>query len=242
MLAAPAPSIRTIKTWDLGVRLFHWLLVASVALAFLSSEEESTLSAWHIPSGWVAAVLIAFRLVWGIVGGEHARFANLIRPSRMAGHVRGLLAGRVHASLGHNPLGGIAVLGLLGLSAATVFTGVTGGEDSHEVIAWILLAMIGLHVAAVVAMSFLSRDNLIGAMITGRKKTTHFPDAQDAVPPVRLAVPLAALVVAGSAYAATRIDPNAFTPGVRAETGEGSGDDEAGEDAGAGEAYEGDED
>jgi cytochrome b len=227
MSDAPAPSVRTIKTWDLGVRLFHWLLVASVALAFFSSEEESALSTWHIPAGWVAAVLIAFRLIWGIVGGEHARFANLIRPSRMAGHVSGLFAGRVHASLGHNPLGGIAVLGLLGLTAATVFAGVTGREESHEVIAWTLLAMIALHVAAVVAMSFLSRDNLIGAMITGRKKTTHFPEAQDAAPPLRLAVPLAVLVVAGSAWAATRIDPAAFTPGARAEAGEGGGGAEA---------------
>lgn len=233
MSATPAPPIRTIKTWDLGLRLFHWLLVASVSLAFLSSEEDSVLAAWHVPAGWVAAVLIGFRLVWGIVGGEHARFANLIRPSGMKGHVTGLFAGRVHASLGHNPLGGIAVLGLLGLTAATVFTGITGGEDIHEVIAWTLLAMIALHVVAVVAMSFLTRDNLIGAMMTGRKKTTHFPNAQDAAPPVRLAVPLAMLAVAGSGYAATRIDPGAFTPGVRAEAGEASerGEAEAGEDA-----------
>lgn len=182
MSVAPAPSIRTVKTWDQGVRLFHWLLVACVALAFLSSEEENALSVWHVPAGWAAAILIAFRLVWGFVGGggEHARFANLIRPSRIAGHVRGLFAGRAHASLGHNPLSGIAVLGLLALTAATLFTGVTDAEDIHEVIAWTLLAMIGLHVAAVVAMSFLSRDNLIGAMITGRKKATHFPGARDA--------------------------------------------------------------
>ena len=242
MSAAPTPVIRLIKTWDLGLRLFHWMLVASVALAFLSSEEESALSAWHIPAGWMAAVLFAFRMVWGIVGGEHARFANLIRPSRMAGHVRGLFVGRVHASIGHNPLGGIAVLGLLGLTAATVFTGVTGAEDIHEVIAWTLLAMIGLHVAAVVAMSFLSRDNLIGAMITGRKKTTHFPDARDAAPPVPVAVPLAVLVVAGSAWAATWIDPAAFTPGARAEAGEGSGGEEAGDAGEAGEEHEADED
>lgn len=226
MSATAIPPIRTIKTWDLGVRLFHWTLVASIALAFLSSEEDSFLSAWHEPAGWVAAVLIAFRLVWGVVGGEHARFASLIRPSRMMGHVTGLFAGRVHASLGHNPLGGIAVIGLLALTAATVFTGITGGEDVHEVIAWTLLALIALHVVAVVAMSFLTRDNLIGAMITGRKKTTHFPHAQDAAPPVRLAVPLAMLVVAGSAYAATRIDPGAFTPGVRAEAGESSESEE----------------
>lgn len=222
MSATPAPSIRTIKTWDLGVRLFHWTLVAAIALAFLSSEEDSVLSAWHEPAGWVAAVLIAFRLIWGLVGGEHARFANLIRPSRMRGHVSGLFAGRVHASLGHNPLGGIAVIGLLALTAATVFTGATGGEDVHELIAWTLLGMIGLHVAAVIAMTFLTRDNLVGAMITGRKKTTHFPHAQDAAPPVRLAVPLGMLAVAGSAYAATRIDPTAFAPGVRAEAGDSS--------------------
>lgn len=229
-MTSTAPvTIRTIRTWDWGVRLFHWLLVIVIAVAFLSSEEGSVLSPWHVPAGWVAAILIAFRLVWGLVGGEHARFANLIRPSRMAGHVRGLFAGRVHASLGHNPLGGIAVLALLALVAATTFTGITGGEGGHEAIAYILLAMIALHVAAVVAMSFLTRDNLIGAMVTGRKKTTHFPNAQDAAPPARLAVPLAVLVVAGSTYAAIRIDPQAFTPGVHAEAGEGGEDGEAGE-------------
>ena len=227
-MISPAPqAIRTIRIWDWGVRLFHWLLVIAVALAFLSSEEGNSLSPWHVPAGWVAAILIAFRLVWGFVGGEHARFADLIRPSRIAGHVKGLFAGRVHASLGHNPLGGIAVLVLLVLVAATALTGITGGEDGHETLAYLLLAMIVLHVAAVVAMSLLTRDNLIGAMITGRKKTTHFPNAQDAVPPARLAVPLSVLVVAGSAYAATRIDPLAFTPGAHGEGGEGG---EAGED------------
>jgi len=220
MTSTTPQAIRTIKTWDWGVRLFHWLLVAAIAVAFLSSEEGSALSPWHVPAGWVAAILIAFRLLWGFVGGEHARFVNLIRPSRMAGHVRGLFAGRVHASLGHNPLGGIAVIVLLALVAATTFTGITGGEDGHEAIAYILLAMIALHVVAVVAMSFLTRDNLIGAMITGSKKATHFPNAQDAAPPARVAVPLAVLVVAGSAYAATRIDPLAFTPGAHGEAGE----------------------
>jgi len=242
MSATPATAIRTIKTWDLGVRLFHWLLVGSIALSFLSSEEESAFSAWHIPAGWVAAILIAFRLVWGLVGGEHARFANLIRPSWMAGHIKGLFAGRVHASLAHNPLGGVAVVVLLGLVAGTVFTGVAGGEDVHETIAYGLLAMIAVHVVAVVAMSWMTRDNLIGAMITGRKKTTHFPEAQDAEPPVPLAVPLAAIVVAGSALTATRVDPQAFVPGVRAEAGERAEGTEAGEAGEDHEAGEGDED
>lgn len=221
MTSTAPQAIRTIRIWDWGVRLFHWTLVAAIAVAFFSSEEGSVLSPWHVPAGWVAAILIAFRLVWGFVGGEHARFVNLIRPSRMVGHVRGLFAGRVHASLGHNPLGGLAVLALLALVAATTLTGITGGENGHEAIAYILLAMIALHVVAVLAMSFLTRDNLIGAMITGRKKTTHFPNARDAAPPARMAVPLAVLVVAGSAYAATRVDPQAFNPGAHGEAGEG---------------------
>lgn len=218
--AAPAPGpapVRTVKTWDPGVRLFHWTLVASIALSFLSSEEDSFLSAWHMPAGWVAAVLIAFRLLWGFVGGEHARFRNLIKLSELKDHVTGLLKGRVHATQGHNPLGGFAVIGLLTLVSATVLTGVTRAEDLHEAIAWTLLGLVGLHVTAVLAMSFLTRDNLIGAMITGRKKTTHLPDARDAAPPARLAVPLAIAVVAGSAYAATRIDAGAFQPGSREE-------------------------
>lgn len=208
------------------MRLFHWALVATIALAFLSSEEDGPLAAWHVSAGWVAAVLIVFRLLWGFVGGEHARFVNLVRLSRIPGHVRGLFAGRVHASIGHNPLGGIAVLVLLALISATVFTGNTGGEEPHELIAWTLLAMIVLHVVAVVAMSFLTRDNLIGAMVMGRKKTTHFPNAQDARPPARAAIPLAAVVVASSAFVATQIDPEAFTPGARAEVGEGGEADE----------------
>ncbi|NDC58572.1 MAG: cytochrome B, partial [Alphaproteobacteria bacterium] len=79
-----------IRVWDPGVRLFHWLLVVAIAIAFLSSDEESALSQWHIPIGWFAAMLIVFRLVWGFVGGEHARFANFIRPSRIGAHVREL--------------------------------------------------------------------------------------------------------------------------------------------------------
>lgn len=224
--AAPAPapaSVRTVKTWDPGVRIFHWTLVASIALSFLSSEEDSLLSAWHMPAGWVAAVLIAFRLLWGFVGGEHARFRNFIKLSELKAHVSGLLKGRVHASRGHNPLGGLAVIGLLTLVSATVFTGVTRAEDLHEVIAWTLLGLIGLHVAAVIAMSFLTRDNLIGAMITGRKKTTHLPDAKDATPPARIAVPFAIAVVAGSAFAATRIDADAFQPRLREEAENHSG-------------------
>ena len=84
-------SERNIRVWDWPLRLFHWLLVFTIAVAFLSSEQDSALNQWHVLSGWVAAVLIAFRLVWGFVGGEHSRFTDFIRPSRIAEHISGLL-------------------------------------------------------------------------------------------------------------------------------------------------------
>lgn len=234
-------SPRLVRVWDPALRLFHWLLVASIAVAFLSSEEDSALAAWHIPAGWVAAVLIAFRLVWGFVGGEHARFANFIRPSRIGAHVSALLAGKAHPSLGHNPLGALAVIALLALTAATVATGVAGGEDGHEAIAYGLLGLIAVHVVAVIAMSILGKENLIRAMVTGRKPADLHPDAHDAQPPAGLAVPLAALVVGGAAFAATRVDPQAFVPSIRAESGEHEGG-ERGEQGEHGEGAEHDED
>lgn len=207
-------SRSTFTVWDLPLRLFHWLLVASIAIAFLSSEEDSVMAGWHIAVGWVAAVLIVFRLAWGIVGGEHARFANFIRPSRVFAHLKDLASGRAERTVGHNPAGGFAVLLLIGIVAAVVATGwlaLQGGEDDlHEGMAWFLLGLIGVHVAAVIATSVLSRENLVRAMVTGRKKAADHPDVR----PVRTAGPVAflvALAVSAVAVAGIRsIDPQAF--------------------------------
>ena len=223
-MSGAAPP-RSVKVWDMGLRLFHWLLVIAVGVAFLSSEEESALNQWHVTAGWVAALLIAFRLVWGFVGGEHARFSNFLRLGEIGAHVREIVAGRARPQLGHNPLGAVAVVALLGLVAATIATGVAGGEDAHETIANTLLVLIAVHVTAIVVMSVLTRDNLVRAMVTGRKPASSFPEARDAQPPSRLAWPLAAIVLGASAYLALRIDPLAFTPHA-AEAGEG----EAGEE------------
>jgi cytochrome b len=203
-----------IRVWDWPLRLFHWLLVVAIAVAFLSSEEDSAINHWHVLSGWVAAVLIAFRLIWGFVGGEHSRFTDFIRPSRIVDHISGLLSGRREASLGHNPLGAIAVVLLLALTAATVWTGAIGGgaaEEFHELIAWTLLAMVGMHIAAVIVMSLLERENLARAMVTGKKPAERHPDAADAKPPSVIGLLLAITVIAASAYAILRYDPQAFT-------------------------------
>ena len=209
-----ATSRRWIRVWDLPLRLFHWTLVAAIAVAFLSAEEESVLNDWHVLSGWVAAILIAFRLVWGFVGGEHSRFSDFIRPSRLRNHVFGLLRGRREADLGHNPLGAVAVVILLALTAATVWTGAFGGETAeelHEVIGWTLLAMIVLHIVAVVVMSVIERENLARAMVTGDKPAERHPGAVNAKPPGSLGAILALVVIAGTAYAILQYDPQAFT-------------------------------
>lgn len=218
------PSPKTVRVWDLPVRLFHWLLVATILVAFLSSEEDSALARWHVPAGWVAAVLIAFRLVWGLVGGEHARFVNFLKPGRIAHHLHSLLVGKPERSIGHNALGGLAIIALLGTVGGIIYTGATmqgeGGEGLHETLANILLGLIALHVVAVIAMSLLTRDNLIRAFITGRKRAALHPGVPDARPPAMLALPLAAIAIGGTTYGATVIDPLAFTPGAHAEAGD----------------------
>ncbi|WP_219893399.1 cytochrome b/b6 domain-containing protein [Aquisediminimonas profunda] len=211
----PQPPCTTFTVWDLPVRLFHWLLVASIAIGFLSSEEDSVIAQWHIAAGWVAAVLIVFRLVWGIVGGEHARFANFIRPTHAFAHLKGLALGKAERTVGHNPAGGIAVLLLIGTIAAVVATGwiaLQGGEeDIHEGIAWFLLGLIGIHIAAVVATSILSRENLVRAMVTGCKKAADHPDVLS-VRPASPAAFLFALAASGAAVAGIQtVDPQAFS-------------------------------
>jgi cytochrome b len=205
---------RSIRVWDWPLRLFHWTLVVVIALAFLSSEEGSALNQWHVLAGWLAAILVVFRLVWGLIGGEHSRFSDFVRPSRIAGHISGIARGRKEPTLGHNPLGGLAVLLLLALTAVTVWTGAFGGEpmeDLHELVAWTLLAMVGLHVVAVLVMSLLERENLIRAMITGNKRAALHPGASDARRPGGLALMSAFIIVLGTAYSILRYDSQAFT-------------------------------
>jgi cytochrome b len=206
--------MQRVKVWDLPLRLFHWALVIAIAIAFLSAEEDSALNEWHVLSGWIAGVLIVFRVVWGFVGGEHSRFSDFVHPSRIPDHVSDLLRGRAEATLGHNPLGAMSVLLLLVLIAATVWTGAFGGEsveDLHEIIGWTLLAIVALHVAAVIVMSVLQRENLARAMVTGDKPAARHVGAVDSRPPSLIGIILALLVVIGCVYAVLEYDPQAFT-------------------------------
>lgn len=211
-MAGYSEGATEIRVWDLPLRLFHWSLVLTIAVALLSAEEDSVLNQWHVMAGWIAAILLAFRLTWGFIGGEQSRFTHFVRPAEVAHHVRDLVRGRPEPTVGHNALGAFSVIALLALIAFTVWTGVTLQEDLHEVLGWTLLALVAVHIVAVIAMSRLTRENLVRAMITGRKSATLHPGTGDARPPSLLALAAAALVFAGTTYAIVSFDPLAFTP------------------------------
>jgi cytochrome b len=211
---------RTFKVWDTPLRLFHWLLVLAISIAFLSSDDDSPIASWHMVAGWSAAALLAFRLIWGFVGGEHARFVNFIRPTAIATHARDLLAGHPRRSVGHNPLGAIAVVALIGLTGIVIWSGssvAAGGmdKDLHEALAYSLLAVIGLHVGAVLLMSLLTGENLVRAMISGRKKNSLYPNVREARGPGLFAALLGAAAIVLAIIAIVMVDPTAFAPQQR---------------------------
>ena len=166
------------RVWDLAVRLFHWSLVASFAVAWISAEEWQDLHLW---AGYAAAALVAFRLVWGLAGTRYARFRQFVRrPRVVVAYLRDVLSGREARYLGHNPAGGAMILALLLAMAGLCLTGwlyttdaywgVEWVEETHELLANLLLALVGLHVLGVLLASLRHRENLVRAMVTGRKR------------------------------------------------------------------------
>lgn len=176
--AAGAP--RRILVWDAPVRVFHWLMVLAFAGAWLTSDGER----WrllHVTLGYTMVGLVAFRVVWGLIGTRHARFASFVRgPQAVAQYLRSLLAGRPSRHTGHNPAAALAIVALLLLTAGVTAAGWAtyndlGGhwvEEVHEVLANAMLALVLVHVAAVALSSLLHRENLVRAMVDGRKTGT----------------------------------------------------------------------
>jgi cytochrome b len=172
------PPRRQTLVWDAPVRVFHWLAVLCFAGAYLTAEADR----WrlvHVTLGYTLAGLVAFRLVWGFIGTRHARFADFVRAPREAvAHLRLLLAGRPARHTGHNPAGALAILALLALAIGVTLTGwmtqADGSgerfEETHELVANLMLVLVGVHVAAVLLSSRLQGENLVKAMFTGRKE------------------------------------------------------------------------
>lgn len=215
----PTQGTGRIRVWDAPLRVFHWLLVIAMAVAFLSAEEDSPINNLHMMSGWIAAVLIIFRIAWGFVGGEYARFPNIFKGSGLVHHFGELLRFRPAATMGHNPLGWIAAMVLIAASVATIWTGAmmvnSAGEvaeELHEVIGWGLLALVATHVAAVIIMSLLSRDNLVRAMVSGSKLASRHKHVSHAKKPSPFGYFVGVAVIIAAIFGILKFDPLAFVP------------------------------
>lgn len=167
-----------VSVWDPFVRVFHWTLAILFTVAFLSGDDFENL---HIAVGYALLALIGMRIVWGFIGPRHARFSDFVRsPSEVVAHLRDLLRFRARRYLGHNPAGGAMViallLALLGTGATgflmttDAFWGVKWIEEVHEGLAYATLGLVVLHVLGVLAASLEQRENLIEAMLSGRKR------------------------------------------------------------------------
>lgn len=214
-----------VKVWDLPTRLFHWGLVASLGGAWWTAETEDLET--HLLFGYAALGLVLFRIVWGLVGSDTARFASFVQgPGAAFRHLRELTGpGAMPHHAGHNALGAYAVIALLALVAIQVGTGLfsSGGdiflvagplnslvstqvedlvETVHEVNFDLLLIAVGVHVVAILAYAVLKRLDLVRPMILGTAPLP--PDARRP----RMASPLLATaiaaVVAGLVWALSR--------------------------------------
>lgn len=179
-------AVPTVPVWDRFVRLFHWATAILVLIAFLTTDDLRWL---HEDAGYAVLALVAARIVWGIIGGRHARFVTFVRgPRDVLYYLTLLRVGRAPRYLGHNPAGGLMIVALLGLlvivagsgwlSETNAYFGVPWVDHLHHVSTHLLLVLIGVHVVGVVASSWLHRENLVSAMITGRKRRKPGAPAQ----------------------------------------------------------------
>lgn len=185
---------KLIKVWDLPIRIFHWLLVVGFFVAYLTEDELLTLHVW---AGYLVLGLLIFRLFWGFVGNDYARFSNfLCGPAKSFSYVKDAIALKSKRYLGHNPAGA-AMIALLIISLfMTVISGlvvyaadqnlgplagIVGSsnekfwEEAHEIAANFTLLLVFVHVVGVAFESVIHNENLAKAMWNGYKK----PDKAD---------------------------------------------------------------
>ena len=181
-LAPPSPersdAPATVAVWDLPLRIFHWALAASVLIAYFSANVFDTV---HEIAGYTVLGLIVFRLVWGFAGTRHSRFRSFVRPLRaVLRYLWHLAHGQTGRYLGLNPAGAAMTVALLALLAISTisgwmqitqrFFGVEWVEQVHTYSSNLVMILVVVHVLGVVLMCALQKENLVRAMITGKKR------------------------------------------------------------------------
>jgi cytochrome b len=210
-------QLTAVRVWDLPTRLFHWLLASCVLASIATAWLGGNAMIWHFRLGYAAFTLLAFRVLWGVVGGRWSRFASFVyAPAAVGRYVRGVSRPHEHHEVGHNPLGAFSVFGLLALLAAQVGTGLfaddeisnTGplikfvtGSTSLSLTKWhrgygqwLIIALVALHVVAILYYLVAKKRNLVRPMLTGDKQlVAPAPAAVDNLRSRMLAVVLFAL-------------------------------------------------
>lgn len=183
----------TLKVWDLPTRLFHWSLLAGIVACWWTSTENGDMD-WHMRCGYAVLALLLFRLVWGVLGSTTARFSNFVTaPRAVIRYFAGIRKNDPMPHIGHNPAGGWMVLALLGTALFISGSGLFANDDMmsegplahhvgerfsdlatalHENGFHFLLALVGLHLAAVAFYLLVKKENLVLPMLTGIK---HLP-------------------------------------------------------------------
>ncbi len=184
----------TVSVWDPLVRLFHWVLAGAFFTAYISADEWLNV---HTTAGYLVISIVLGRLLWGFIGSHHARFRDfVVGPRKTLAYIKAMPSRRHPRFLGHNPAGAVMILALLFSLAATAslgmitlgieeHTGPLAGwvtamgwhnddlvEELHEFFANLTLFLVIFHIAGALLESWLHKENLVKAMLTGRKRET----------------------------------------------------------------------
>jgi cytochrome b len=180
-----------IRVWDIPVRLFHWSLVLLIIALFVTGKLGGNWLEWHKRAGFSVLGLVTFRILWGFVGSHHARFVNFVRgPRAVATYLKALAQKNSVPHAGHNPLGAISVVTMLGVLLLQGILGLFSNDDImlegpyasmvskalsdqltmlHKLNSNLILILIAVHLAAIAFAYFYKKENLVKAMITGEK-------------------------------------------------------------------------
>ena len=190
-------AVQSRLVWDLPLRVTHWALALAVAGCWATHYAGVDWFAWHRRLGYVVLVLVAFRLLWGLVGTRHARFSRFLRGG---GPILAYLRGGARPAVGHNPLGALSVVALLALMLLQASTGLFANDEImnmgpfygwiapqlsnritglHHTNSDVLLAMVVLHLAAIAYYTWVRRQALVRAMITGHKPAGEVPAGEE---------------------------------------------------------------